>query len=66
MKLPQAFLTAGTQGQQVTSRIDMGDVVLENKCPECKQPMKQCFLEGDQEVNACLACRITLPRQNES
>lgn len=74
MKLPQSYLAASSSarpsqadtGKALNARIDMSaEVVLANKCPECKQQMTECFISDAVKCSACVPCRITLPMKDD-
>lgn len=71
MKLPQAYLQAGTKpaskttaATKVEARIDMSaEVAGAGLCPDCRKPMVA-MTAGAVETLTCMPCRIALPTQD--
>lgn len=60
MKMPQAWITAGTK-KEVSARIDMSaEVAGKGLCPECKKPMVPGIVNGHESL-VCHEDRIAIP-----
>ena len=66
MKLPQAWITAGSKAEsKIEARVDMSaDVAGKGKCPVCHVPMDDVMVSGTR-MWACSADRITIPIPNQ-